>query len=52
VGSEMCIRDRRGLTLKAAEIVGGFLGWDATRRAAEIAAYRREIAPMRRFSSA
>jgi glycerol-3-phosphate dehydrogenase len=34
-----------------AEIVGGLLGWDAPRRAAEIAAYRQEIAPMRRFST-
>ena len=35
-----------------AEIIGGVLGWDATRRDAEIAEYRREIAPMRRFSTA
>jgi glycerol-3-phosphate dehydrogenase len=34
-----------------AEIVGGLLDWDAPRRAAEIAAYRQEIAPMRRFST-
>ena len=34
-----------------AELVGGLLGWDATRRAAEVESYRREIAPMRRFSA-
>jgi len=31
-------------------VVGAEIGWDADRRAAEIAAYRREIEPMRRFS--
>jgi len=35
-----------------AERMGLLLGWDAQRRAAEIDAYRREIAPMRRFSVA
>jgi len=35
-----------------AEIVGGTLGWDASRQQVEIADYRREIAPMRRFSTA
>ncbi|HEV2249544.1 MAG TPA: glycerol-3-phosphate dehydrogenase/oxidase [Candidatus Limnocylindria bacterium] len=34
-----------------AELVGGLLGWDAGRREAEVAAYRREIEPMRRFST-
>ena len=34
-----------------AELVGGLLGWDAARRSAEVDAYRREIAPMRRFSA-
>jgi glycerol-3-phosphate dehydrogenase len=34
-----------------ADLVGGLLGWDPARRAAEIDAYRREIAPMRRFST-
>jgi glycerol-3-phosphate dehydrogenase len=34
-----------------AELVGGLLGWDAARRATEVDAYRREIAPMRRFSA-
>ena len=34
-----------------AEIVGAQLGWDAARRAAEIAAYHAEIGPMRRFST-
>ena len=34
-----------------AELVGGLLGWDAERRTAEVEAYRREIAPMRRFSA-
>jgi len=33
-----------------ADHMARLLGWDATRRAAEIAAYRREIEPMRRFS--
>jgi glycerol-3-phosphate dehydrogenase len=35
---------------RVADVVGAELGWDAGRRAAEIAAYRREIEPMRRFS--
>jgi glycerol-3-phosphate dehydrogenase len=34
-----------------ADLVSGALGWDAARRAAEIAAYQSEIAPMRRFST-
>jgi len=34
-----------------ADLVGGLLGWDPARRAAEVAAYQREIAPMRRFST-
>jgi glycerol-3-phosphate dehydrogenase len=34
-----------------ADLVGGLLGWDAARRAAEVDAYRQEIAPMRRFSA-
>jgi len=34
-----------------AELVGAELGWDAARRAAEIAAYRAEIEPMRRFTT-
>jgi len=34
-----------------AELVGGLLGWDLAQRTAEIAAYRGEIAPMRRFST-
>ena len=35
-----------------ADHVGTVLGWDHTRRTSEIAAYRAEIAPMRRFSVA
>jgi glycerol-3-phosphate dehydrogenase len=35
-----------------ADHVGAVLGWDDVRRAREIAAYRAEIAPMRRFSMA
>lgn len=35
-----------------ADHVGTVLGWDRTRREREIAAYRDEIAPMRRFSVA
>jgi len=35
-----------------ADHVGAVLGWDDVRRAHEIAAYRAEIAPMRRFSMA
>lgn len=35
-----------------ADHVGTVLGWDHTRRTREIAAYRAEIAPMRRFSVA
>jgi glycerol-3-phosphate dehydrogenase len=35
---------------RVADIVGAELGWDASRRAAEIGAYRSEIEPMRRFS--
>jgi glycerol-3-phosphate dehydrogenase len=35
-----------------ADHVGTVLGWDDVRRAREIAAYRAEIAPMRRFSMA
>jgi glycerol-3-phosphate dehydrogenase len=34
-----------------AELMGRILGWDADRRRVEVAAYRREIEPMRRFSS-
>ena len=37
---------------RVADIVGGELGWDAERRRREIAAYRSEIEPMRRFSTA
>jgi len=33
-----------------AELMGRLLGWDAERRAREIAAYCREVEPMRRFS--
>ncbi|HUG06415.1 MAG TPA: glycerol-3-phosphate dehydrogenase/oxidase, partial [Candidatus Limnocylindria bacterium] len=33
-----------------AELMGRLLGWDPERRRGEIAAYRREIEPMRRFS--
>jgi len=33
-----------------AELMGGLLGWDAERRKKEIAAYCREVEPMRRFS--
>ena len=32
--------------------IGGWLGWDAAQRARQVAAYRREIEPMRRFSRA
>ena len=32
--------------------IGALLGWDATRQREEIARYRREIEPMRRFSTA
>ncbi len=34
-----------------ADQVGSVLGWDPARRAVEMDAYRREIAPMRRFST-
>ena len=34
-----------------ADLVGELLGWDPARRIAEVAAYRGEIAPMRRFST-
>jgi glycerol-3-phosphate dehydrogenase len=34
-----------------ADLVGDLLGWDPARRAAEVAAYLGEIAPMRRFSA-
>ncbi len=34
-----------------AELMGALLGWDAERRKSEVAAYRREVEPMRRFSS-
>jgi glycerol-3-phosphate dehydrogenase len=34
-----------------ADVVGGLLAWDPARQAAEVAAYRQEIAPMRRFST-
>jgi len=37
---------------RVADVAGGALGWDAARRDREIAAYRSEIAPMRRFSTA
>jgi glycerol-3-phosphate dehydrogenase len=37
---------------RVADVAGGALGWDAARRGREIAAYRSEIAPMRRFSTA
>jgi glycerol-3-phosphate dehydrogenase len=33
-----------------AELIGRLLGWDAERRKTEVAAYCREIEPMRRFS--
>jgi glycerol-3-phosphate dehydrogenase len=35
-----------------ADVVAPLLGWDARRRESEVAAYRREIEPMRRFSTA
>lgn len=35
-----------------ADRMGALQGWDSARRAAEAAAYRRELAPMRAFSSA
>lgn len=35
----------------AAGVLAGVHGWDAARTAAEIAAYQREIEPMRRFAS-
>jgi glycerol-3-phosphate dehydrogenase len=34
-----------------ADLVGGLLGWDPARRAAEVVAYRDEIVPLRRFST-
>ncbi len=34
-----------------AERMGGLLGWDGPRRRAEVARYRAEVEPMRRFSS-
>jgi glycerol-3-phosphate dehydrogenase len=34
-----------------ATLMGTLLGWDGERRRAEVEAYRREIEPMRRFSS-
>jgi glycerol-3-phosphate dehydrogenase len=34
----------------AAEMMGRLLGWDAEQRKNEVAAYCREIEPMRRFS--
>lgn len=37
---------------EAARWVGEVLGWDAAERQEQIEAYRREIAPMRRFSTA
>jgi len=37
---------------RVADVAGGALGWDAERRGREIAAYRSEIEPMRRFSTA
>jgi glycerol-3-phosphate dehydrogenase len=36
---------------EVAELIGRTLGWDTERRRVEVAAYRREIEPMRRFSS-
>jgi glycerol-3-phosphate dehydrogenase len=36
----------------AAAAMAGLLGWDAAERGRQIEAYRREIEPMRRFSSA
>jgi glycerol-3-phosphate dehydrogenase len=33
-----------------ADLMGGLLGWDEERRKSEVAAYCREIEPMRRFS--
>ena len=35
---------------EVARRMGDLLGWDGERRKAEVAAYRREIEPMRRFS--
>jgi glycerol-3-phosphate dehydrogenase len=35
---------------RIADVLGAALGWDAQRRRDEIASYRREIEPMRRFS--
>lgn len=35
-----------------AEHLGHLLGWDAAERARQVAAYKAELAPMRRFSSA
>ncbi|HLZ29809.1 MAG TPA: hypothetical protein VKV73_21025, partial [Chloroflexota bacterium] len=35
----------------AAGHLAGLLGWDAVERARQIEAYRREVEPMRRFSS-
>lgn len=36
---------------RVADLMGGLLGWDGERRRAEIDSYRRELEPMRRFSS-
>jgi len=32
--------------------IGALLGWDEARRRDEVARYRREVEPMRRFSTA
>jgi glycerol-3-phosphate dehydrogenase len=36
---------------RVADLMGGVLGWDQQRRRKEIEAYRREVEPMRRFST-
>lgn len=40
-----------GCADEIAERIGDLLGWDAAERAAQAAAYREEIAPMRRFAT-
>ena len=36
---------------RVAELMGALLGWDSERRREEVEAYRREVEPMRRFST-
>ena len=36
---------------RASELMGAVLGWDVERRREEVEAYRREVEPMRRFST-